>query len=242
MSKLISQSASVVPIETLRPNPWNPNVQSEFIFARERASIREFGFVDPVTVREVPGADGLEIVDGEHRWRAAREEGFTDIAVVNLGVIPDHVAKRLTVVLNGTRGEADTTKLSELIHELAQEGPELLAVLPFTEQELKRYLDLATFDLSVLDNPPQSPSTDGGDLPETRVRLKLDLSPEGLGVVERAIAVSRAQSAHESDAAALVAICGEYLSRLSAEAAALAQSAESTKKKPRRARQTQEGS
>lgn len=46
----------VVPINAIRPNPWNPNVMSEFMFEKERASIREFGFIDPILVREQPRA------------------------------------------------------------------------------------------------------------------------------------------------------------------------------------------
>ncbi len=64
-----------VEVGKLHPNPWNPNRQDARTFEAERESIRNYGFIDPVTVREHPTINGeFEIIDGEHRWRAATEE------------------------------------------------------------------------------------------------------------------------------------------------------------------------
>jgi len=53
------------------------------MYAKAIASIREFGFVDPITVRTVDGR--YQIIDGEHRWRAAKDEGITTVPIVDLG-------------------------------------------------------------------------------------------------------------------------------------------------------------
>lgn len=230
------REASVIGITALRPNPWNPNVQSEFIFERERASIREFGFVDPVTVRVVPGQEGYEIVDGEHRWRAAKAEGYAEIAVMNLGEIPDHVAKRLTVVLNETRGEPDSLKMSELIKSLLIEDESLLAVLPYTDQELKRFIDIASFDLSTLETSSDLVAGTSADMEieaaEGSARLKMDVPVSGMGTVQRAITVARKLLGAATDSDALVAICSDYLERLSPEQ--LEQAVETSKKRVKR--------
>jgi len=210
-----------VSVTELRPNPWNPNKQSEFIFERERASIKEFGFVDPVTVRVVPGVPGFEIVDGEHRFRAAIAEGYSNITVINLGEIPDAHAKRLTVVLNETRGEPDTTLMADLIKSLRDEDVDLLAVLPYSDQELKRFLDIADFDLTTLEMPPEAqatPDATGVDVEQQgpEVKLKITTRSSGMGIIQSAISIARRLGA-PTDSDALIAICKDYLERMAPE-------------------------
>lgn len=114
---MIKDNVYRVPIDELKPNPWNPNEQSEWMFKKAMDSIAEHGFLDPVLVRRLP--DGaLEIVDGEHRWRAASQLGFTEIPVNDLGEIPDDVAKQLTIITNETRGKNNPDKLKSLLEDL----------------------------------------------------------------------------------------------------------------------------
>jgi ParB family chromosome partitioning protein len=44
-------------------------------------SIREFGLLQPIVVREVPG-DSYELVMGERRWQAAQRAGLSTIAAI----------------------------------------------------------------------------------------------------------------------------------------------------------------
>lgn len=106
-----------VAIAQIHPNPWNPNKQSAFTFEKELKSIRDHGFLDPIDVREMEGA-GYEIVDGEHRWKAAKQLGMAELPVNNLGKVSAAVAKQLTVIRNETRGQSERTALSELLHDL----------------------------------------------------------------------------------------------------------------------------
>jgi len=114
---MLSGEYKVVPIDNLRPNDWNPNAQSSFIFKKEKKSIQQFGFVDPVTVRKV-GKKSWEIIDGEHRWKAASELGFDNIPIIDLGEMSDNDAKALTLLLNELRGEADPLALAGIVVEL----------------------------------------------------------------------------------------------------------------------------
>ncbi|MCU0370431.1 MAG: ParB/RepB/Spo0J family partition protein, partial [Bacteroidales bacterium] len=57
------------------------------MFAKERASIREFGFIDPLTVRPSNGA--YEIIDGEQRWQAGKAEGLASFPCIVLDVDDD---------------------------------------------------------------------------------------------------------------------------------------------------------
>jgi ParB-like chromosome segregation protein Spo0J len=145
MSKQEPQIITVA-IDKLAPNPWNPNKQSSFMFEREKSSIKEFGFIDPVTVREViPGE--YQIVDGEHRWRAAKELGHTEVPITNLGKISDARAKALTDLLNNLRGTTDDLAQHEMIQSILNEDESLRDVLPYTDTQLRQMLD---FDWNLL--------------------------------------------------------------------------------------------
>lgn len=174
---------STVPIGSLEPNPWNPNRQSDFIYERELASIKEHGFLDPVLVRTV--GHTLQIVDGEHRWKAATQLGFTEIAINNLGEIPDDVAKRLTIILNEVKGKPDDQALAKLMADLAQniDISILAKTLPYTEDELKHLIADSKIDWDAvqpgMDNTTPTPDPEEGwvnfsvKLPEAvQVKLK----------------------------------------------------------------------
>ena len=63
-----------VPIDQIRPNPRNPRtVFDEDALTELEHSLREFGLLQPVVVRQVD--DGYELVMGERRWRAAERAG-----------------------------------------------------------------------------------------------------------------------------------------------------------------------
>ena len=132
-----------VGLELVHANPWNPNVQSDFMYDKTKISILEHGFVDPIKVRQI--GKEYEVIDGEHRWRVANElitrveENGDDyfirddneriysvkkeyaegkIPIINYGDVSDGVARELTIVLNNTRGESDELKLAEVIREI----------------------------------------------------------------------------------------------------------------------------
>lgn len=136
------------PVGQLRPNPWNPNVQSPFMFEREKRSIVTFGFVDPITIREVCEGDAVvgEIIDGEHRWRAATELGFVVVPVQNLGVVDDVTAKALTDLLNSLSGKPDARKQADLIASLLDARDDLRDVLPYQQGQLDEILSTREFD------------------------------------------------------------------------------------------------
>lgn len=142
-----------ISVKKIKANPWNPNEQTEFIFEKERASIRKFGFLMPILVRKVKAT--YEIIDGEHRFRAAVEEGFKEIPCNVLEKITDNHAKQLTIILNETRGEARRDKLGELLKDL--EGSvgleELLQTLPFSQSEIRNLTDSIQIDWTKIENP-----------------------------------------------------------------------------------------
>jgi hypothetical protein len=151
--------------ELLRPNPWNPNKMDEFMFQKELNSITRFGFVTPIIIRTTPEG-WYQIIDGEHRWKAAKQLEMAEIPVWNLGVISDVDAKQLTVVLNETRGTAERDKLGELLKDLltTETSQSLLDVLPFSVEQFGELAQLPKFDWNEFENQvtkPGSASTKG---------------------------------------------------------------------------------
>ena len=63
-----------VPIDSIHPNSWNPNVMKGSVYEFLKRSIKDLGFVQPVLVTR----DGT-IIDGEHRWKAAKEVGQKEL-------------------------------------------------------------------------------------------------------------------------------------------------------------------
>ena len=135
--KVAGLSIVAVPVGAVVPNDWNPNRMSEEMFQKAVRSIQEYGFVDPLTVRELGGK--FQIVDGEHRHRAAKHLGMKEVPATNLGVISDTRAKKLTLLFNELRGEAEPARLSVLLADLAvgTSLDDLAAALPFTRVEIE---------------------------------------------------------------------------------------------------------
>lgn len=77
----------IVPTQ-IEPNPRQPRqVFDEEALAELVHSIREFGLMQPIVVRAVPGVDGdsaprYQLVMGERRWRAAQEAGVATIPAI----------------------------------------------------------------------------------------------------------------------------------------------------------------
>ncbi len=137
---VVSGSYRLVPVDDLEPNPKNPNRQSKYTHKKLVQSIKDFGFTDPVIVRRI--GSRMQIVGGEHRWRAAQDLGMPEIPVIDLGPIAEHEASRLMIVLNETRGQPDQDALAALIQGIRDEvGEGGLSVLPYSEAQLADFLD-----------------------------------------------------------------------------------------------------
>jgi len=132
---------------------------TDFMYQKELASISRFGFVNPIIVRQV--GDRYEVIDGEHRLKAAMELGMESIPIWSLGEIADPKAKQLTVVLNETRGTTDRSELSALLQDLltSETTMDLMTVFPFSKDEFKAIVDLPAFDWSTVEGLTQEPSS-----------------------------------------------------------------------------------
>lgn len=94
--------AAAVAIETIRPNPGNPNMGD---VDEIRVSLRRFGQFRPVTIDLRTGW----LVTGHHTYAAAYEEGWDRIAVGYVTTVDDVEATAMMLADNGTarRGADD---------------------------------------------------------------------------------------------------------------------------------------
>jgi ParB family chromosome partitioning protein len=75
-------SLTHVPVDALRPNPYQPRrVFDESALNELAESMRRSGLLQPIVARS--GENGeYDVVAGERRWRAAQQLGWTEIAAV----------------------------------------------------------------------------------------------------------------------------------------------------------------
>ena len=203
---MLRGTIQTIPIDKLKPNPWNPNQQSDLVFEKEKSSIQTIGFVTVPIVRESPG--GFEILDGEHRWKAISEIGGKDITVNNLGTVDDAEAKLITELLNSLKGINDPIRHQAMLAEMLEQMPEYRDLLPYTPEHLESLLN-PSFDwdsLSTKDPSDKAPAESFGAV------LNVKMSEEQLEVCQRAIAAAKDTGDCETDARAMELICAEFLS------------------------------
>lgn len=71
-----------VPVASIKPNPKQPRqVFDEEALRELEHSIREFGLMQPIVVRQLP-KDEFELVMGERRLRAAQQAGLDEIPAI----------------------------------------------------------------------------------------------------------------------------------------------------------------
>lgn len=143
----------------LHPNLYNPNVLDDDLYQKAVASVRKFGFVDPVTVRLVD--DRYVIIDGEHRVRAAKELGLRLVPAIVVEV-DDDTAQQLTLVLNELHGRPDPVRLQRMLSGLSERHSveSLLEALPFArEQFMSGVVGFTAPDMSGFTDPPTPDAT-----------------------------------------------------------------------------------
>ena len=79
---VISKKVENIPIHLIKPNPYQPRKSFSSQGLEELAqSIREYGVIQPITVRRA-GSDGYELIAGERRLRASKLAGLDYIPAI----------------------------------------------------------------------------------------------------------------------------------------------------------------
>jgi ParB-like chromosome segregation protein Spo0J len=108
----------VLPVGQLVPAPYNPRKAlkpDSPAYRKLRASLAEFGLVEPLVWNETTG----RVVGGHARLRILKELGVAEVPV-SVVRLTEAREKSLNVVLNNqeAQGRYDTTKLADLLAEL----------------------------------------------------------------------------------------------------------------------------
>lgn len=106
-----------VPIDSVTENDYNPNRQSDHDFELLLKSMETDGFTQPILVLR----ETRSIVDGAHRWRGARQLGYTEVPVVFVDMTPEQ-ARVSTLRHNRARGSEDIELTAQLLRDLEKLG------------------------------------------------------------------------------------------------------------------------
>ncbi|HBW8880920.1 TPA: chromosome partitioning protein ParB [Klebsiella pneumoniae] len=140
-----------VEVARLRPNPWNTNSVGAQNFEKLKGSIEKLGFFKPILARELDGGQ-FEILGGEHRWRAAMEQGISTVPVISVGKISNLVAKQMSLVDNERYGEDDQVALQRLIEEIQSElDYQLSEIAPYDDELAATLARESAIDLEMLE-------------------------------------------------------------------------------------------
>lgn len=127
-----------VPTSSLYPNAYNPNRQTEREFSLLLKSMEEDGFTQPIVVHKKT----KQIIDGEHRWRAATRLGMEEVPVVFVDMTEEEM-RIATLRHNRARGSEDVELSIKILQDLRTLGALDHAVdsLNITERELEILID-----------------------------------------------------------------------------------------------------
>ena len=120
-----------VPTAELKPAPYNPRTITDDEMERLKASMREFGVVDPLIVNTTTGF----VVGGNQRLEAARQLKIKTLPVVRVKMTKAR-EKALNLALNKISGDWDMPLLKDLLQEL-DTGEFDMELTGFTEQEIE---------------------------------------------------------------------------------------------------------
>ena len=124
-------------LEQLSEAPWNPNQMDEAMLARLRESVKRYGLVENLVVRQTT-EDKYEVVSGNQRLQLLRERGFILVPCVVVD-LDDVQARLLAQARNPSRGDDDLGLRSELLRNVLETvtEDEVAAILPDTTDSLK---------------------------------------------------------------------------------------------------------
>ena len=115
-----------LPVDALAPGRYQPRKTMDDAKLAELAeSIKAQGVIQPIVVREVPGARGnggktYEIIAGERRWRATRLAGLAEIPVV-IREVDDRTVIAMALIENIQREDLNPLEEAQSLQRLIDE-------------------------------------------------------------------------------------------------------------------------
>ncbi|HRZ34016.1 MAG TPA: ParB/RepB/Spo0J family partition protein [Candidatus Moranbacteria bacterium] len=198
----IYSDVQLVEIEMLKPNTYNPNIMTDDAFNSLVEDFKENGFVGQPIIID----DNNEIIDGEHRWRAAKILGFEKVPTVRFNPKDEDHKKILTIAWNSKRGEMSPTKLASIVSELNQKFTldELSVKLGCSAERLKDTLAITQVTKEFMDKLKQDADEREKELPQA---MTFAVYPEQVKRINEALEIAIGKNKGEK----LFYICDLYL-------------------------------
>jgi hypothetical protein len=117
-----ARSIEIVLLDSLQPYEKNCRIHSKQQIKKLSASIKEFGFTNPVLV-----GGNLEVIAGHGRIEAARLLGMAEVPVIRLGYLSEQQRRALVIADNKLALDSswDFEKLYNEIEQLKEDGVNL---------------------------------------------------------------------------------------------------------------------
>jgi len=148
-----------IPVDIIHVNPWNPNVMPQSTLDHLKQEYSRVGYLQPIVVRpkQTPGGLFYEVIDGEHRMKAAVDMGMTKLKCVVVEM-DDEQAKITTINLNRIKGADDPFKLTDLLKDLntTLDLTQLSSILNMPMTELETMFELSDATEDILKDKPTS--------------------------------------------------------------------------------------
>lgn len=172
------QTLTLLPIDHLTPNDYNPNAMTTEEFSELVGEVRHLGRLPkPIVVRPA-SASRWEIVDGEHSWRAAREAGLSLIAC-EIVEVDDFEAMRQTYKRN-QHGTHQPVTLGQMFRRMLAEGGlsqrALAAAIGVSEGTIRNslaYAQAAALRNDYAGGPSSVPAIDSLSVRQVRAYVQL---------------------------------------------------------------------
>lgn len=124
--------------------------------------------------------DKYQIIDGEHRYLELVNAGVKKVIINSIEDIPEPHAKKLSIVLNETRGYADRVDLGRWLDDIKIDlQDDLITGLPYDHQELDQLIKASQYDWDsfvqgISERQDDNVDDDGGD---DYITLKVVVTP-----------------------------------------------------------------
>lgn len=115
-SKIVGKTAEI-DIDSISANPFQPRTQfTEEHLEELAASIRQFGVIQPITVRKT-GFNTFQLISGERRFRAARLAGLTHVPAY-IRLANDQEMLEMALIENIQRRDLDPIEVATSFRQL----------------------------------------------------------------------------------------------------------------------------
>jgi len=144
-------------LSELNPNPENPKVnfledeKGKEEYSKLLKSLKVNGQTELIAIRIDPEDKKYHIVNGNHRYFAMKELGWTEAGCWLLGEMNKYEALVIIANTEDIKIPLDITEYASLIRDCKINYPEILDRLPYTMDKIESFIKLIDFDYSALE-------------------------------------------------------------------------------------------